>query len=131
MTFSNKSPFFLLQLRVLKGFFDSARRFSNIGILLEVHPDKYGEEMNFREVLEKLFSFGFSPLYVESAGLRRPIQFRENGYTPVYEAGRRGLYTNLPKDFVIEMSTKRHYDMIDYHPGFTARVVRSLFLLKK
>jgi lipopolysaccharide cholinephosphotransferase len=114
-------------LRKAKGILEQMR---DVQILMEVHPSYYNAEHSLRNALEDLFKMGFKTSFMESAGLPMPAKFLELKLKPVRLAGNRGLYSGVAEDIVLDLACREHVDMVNYHPWFTRKIVRSVLLKK-
>lgn len=76
-------------------------------ILLETHAQMYGPDRDFGLVLRQLYSLGFVPKGIVSAGGTRPAPFAERGYHPtetfLADGFERGYYEGVSPEHVIEL----------------------------
>jgi FkbM family methyltransferase len=101
-------------------------------ILLEVHPQFYGENNDFAKILVEYFNIGFEPKYVITTPVSRPRLFVEKGYTPFQEIPTdgviRGIYDNISKEDLIEFACKENIE--DSGPKISKKIVRSFMLTR-
>jgi hypothetical protein len=102
-------------------------------ILLEVHPQFYGENNNFAKILKKYFEIGFEPKYVISTPTARPRLFVEKNYFPMQEIQTdgyvRGIYNNISKEDLVELACKVHEEPIGHK--ISPKIVRSFMIQRK
>lgn len=118
------------EVEVLRGAKNILEEMRDVHILMEVHPSSYNAEHSLHRVLEDLFKMGFKTSFMESAGLPVPSKFLELKLKPILSAGNRGLYKDIAEDIVLDLACHEHIDIVDYHPWFTRKVVRSVLLEK-
>ncbi len=96
-------------------------------ILMEIHPTHYSKNRSMSKLLETLFSNGYSPMLIESAGIPIPKKFSENNMSPILTSETRGLYLNPTKNFVKSVvSTNIHDYITKYY--LTPKIARSLLI---
>jgi FkbM family methyltransferase len=118
------------EVEVLAGGMQFLERARRTKILMEVHPATYNASHSLADQLGRLFAAGYRTTYVESAGLPVPSKFRALGLEPLKVRGHRGLYRNVADDIVLDCACTEHVEAIDYAPGFTQKIVRSLLIEK-
>lgn len=118
------------EVEVLQGFLVYLKEVNNITILMEIHPDTYNEKHSLKKILEKLFNYGFKVKFVESAGLRRPAKFVKNNLKPIKNSRNRALYKNPDNNFILENACEKQFNIINYPPFFTKKIIRSILLMK-
>jgi len=134
-----KTPIFIKmdieghEVEVLKSLTESASTMKPIYILLEVHPNRYSENHSLQKTLEYYFDHGFKTTILETAGLVLPDLFKEKGYKP-FKISKglmsypRGLYKNLPNDFVLKTACHEINNNIPQKPYVTTKIVRSILI---
>ena len=102
-------------------------------ILLEVHPQYYGENNDFARILKEYFKIGFKPKYVISTPVPQPKLFKEKGYEPfqtIHTDGvYRGLYDNISNDDLIEFACKENLE--NTGTKTSKKIVRSFMIQRK
>jgi len=93
-------------------------------LLIETHPDTYSyPDRDFGLRLETLYSIGFKPKIIISAGEAIPEEFSKRGYKPsrIMREGRflRGFFENVARDHVI------------YFVTHVPKLVRYILLIKE
>jgi FkbM family methyltransferase len=79
-----------------------------IGILTELHPERYSDSRSMERLLEKLFTGGYRPTLMESAGQRQPEEFASAGLVPFLVSGTRGLYRDVPTELALPFCARLH-----------------------
>ena len=101
-------------------------------ILLEVHPQFYGEDNDFASILKKYFEIGFKPKYVITTPVSQPRLFREKGYEPFQEIHTdgvvRGIYDNISSEDLIEFACKENIE--DSGRKVSKKIVRSFMIAR-
>jgi FkbM family methyltransferase len=100
-----------------------------ISIILELHPFKYSNKSMYNIFL-KLFENGYKVKFVESAGGEMPEEFKKAGYKPFRRANNRGLYINVKKEFILKHAFKPKFNLVNYRPGFNAKIIRCIMIEK-
>tara|TARA_R100000008_G_scaffold86535_1_gene80043 strand:- start:1107 stop:1967 length:861 start_codon:yes stop_codon:yes gene_type:complete len=99
-------------------------------ILLEVHPQFYGEDNDFAKILREYFKIGFKPKFVISTPVPQPKLFKEKNYFPFQEIPTdgvvRGIYNNIKKEDLIEFSCKENIE--DSGRKTSKKIVRSFMI---
>lgn len=123
------------EVSVLSSSIKFLKSIENVSILVEIHPTNYSPHNSFYETLIKLFSIGFKPEIVESAGTPIPKKFKEHGYLPFEINQGRGLYENISEEFILNYATK---NIQEYLPEFrgendvlTLKQIRSILFTKE
>ena len=93
------------EVEAVEGMLGLLKRASDIKLLIELHPHLYTVSRNFTKIIEKLFTLGFAPRFVISAGEHAPREITQLGYTPSKIVTEfpftRGLYEKIThKDFI-------------------------------
>lgn len=126
------------EVEVLSGGLETLDRTPNCKILMEVHPQFYGEDNNFSVVLEKLIKIGFNFKYVVSAAVPCPDMFKKRGYTPIklFDTGNhiRGIYKDMKAEDAIEFCSKKYNQKYfcknEKRHKVSKKIVRSILLEK-
>lgn len=102
-------------------------------ILLEVHPQFYGEDNDFATILREYFKLGFKPKYVISTPVPQPRLFKEKNYFPFQEIPTdgviRGIYNNIKEEDLIEFACKENLE--DSGRKKSKKIVRSFMITRK
>lgn len=117
------------EAKVLQSSVDTLKKYESVSILMEIHPGKYeGDEMHL--ALQNLFDTGFSASLVETAWVKAPQIIRETYGHPHQSFFNKGLYRDLPNDFVVSIASAPSMNVAILKPFFTKKIVRSLLLEK-
>ncbi|MFH1590554.1 MAG: FkbM family methyltransferase [archaeon] len=96
------------ECEAIDGMINTLKTSPSLKIMMEVHPNTYGPDRNFKTRLQKLDKLGYTAKYVVSAGVPQPARFKEMGYTPDKIAKdstfHRGLYTDITMRDLIELT---------------------------
>ena len=96
---------------------------------MEVHPGAYdGDEMY--AAFQKLFDIGFKVSFLETAWVRAPHKIKGNFGPPYKSFFHKGLYRDLPNNFVAEIASSTFMNVALFEPFFTTKIVRSVLLEK-
>ena len=115
--------------KILKSSVRIFQKYKSISILMEVHPKEYdGDEMY--SALQDLFDIGFKASFVETAWVRAPKIIEEAFGKPFKYFFNRGLYCNLPTEFVARVASTPSMNVALFRPFFTAKIVRSIMIEK-
>jgi len=122
------------ETEVIRGGMESFRRTDFCKILLEVHPQFYNKENNFRNALKCLVDIGFKIKYLISAGVACPDEFKKRGYIPfkVVKAAdfERGIYKDVDLKDAISFATNLYEQVIPKTNKISKKIVRSIMLEK-
>ena len=117
------------ECKILKSSVRIFQKYKSISILMEVHPNEYdGDEMY--SALQDLFDIGFKASLVETAWVRAPKIIEEAFGKPFKYFFNRGLYCNLPTEFVARVASTPSMNVALFRPFFTAKIVRSIMIEK-
>ena len=117
------------EAKVLQSSVEVLKRFKSVSILIEVHPSEYiGDEMY--RALQCLFDTGFKTSYLETAWVRAPQIIKESYGKPVQSFFNKGIYCDLPNEFVARIASAPSMNVARFRPFFTRKIVRSLLIEK-
>ena len=121
------------EVKIFEGGLDYfSQNKGHTNILLEVHPQFYGEDNDFAKVLKEYFKMGFKPKFVISTPVPQPILFKERGYEPFQEVPTdgvvRGIYDNIKEEDLIDFACKENLETSGRK--HSKKIVRS-FMLKR
>ena len=123
------------EVDILSSSIDFFNSQSDVSILFEIHPNSYSKYNSLHSVLFRLFDIGFEPILVESAGIPRPKKFKEYGYEPFEINNNRGLYKNISKDFILNITTKNIQEELERFNGvkkvLSLKQARSILIQKR
>ena len=117
------------EAKILKSSVEIFKKYKSVSILMEVHPHEYdGDEMYF--ALKSLFDIGFKASFVETAWVRAPKIIEESFGSPFKFFFNRGLYRDLPNEFVARIASAPSINVALFKPFFTTKIVRSILIEK-
>ena len=117
------------EAQILKSSVGIFKKYKSVSILIEVHPHEYdGDEMYF--ALQDLFDIGFKASFVETASVRAPRIIKQSFGIPFKSFFNRGLYRNLPTEFVARVASTPSMNVSLFRPFFTKKIVRSIMIEK-
>ena len=123
------------EVDILSSSIDFFNSQSDVSILFEIHPNTYSKYNSLYSVLVRLFDVGFEPIMVESAGIPRPKKFKEFGYEPFEINNNRGLYKNISKNFILDITTKNIQEELERFNGvkkvLSLKQARSILIQKR
>jgi len=126
------------EVEVLSGGLETFKRSPNCKILMEVHPQFYGEENDFSVVLRKIVDMGYTFKYIVSAAVPCPDLFKKKGYIPMreFDTGNhiRGIYKDIKAKDAIKFCSKKHKQKYfcknSKKHKVSKKIVRSILLVK-
>ena len=80
--------------------------------------------------LKSLFDIGFKASFVETAWVRAPKIIEELFGSPFKFFFNRGLYRDLPNEFVARIASAPSINVALFKPFFTTKIVRSILIKK-
>ena len=90
------------EFELLKGFLDTLLSNKIFYLLFELHPNEYNNnDRNIKSIIQLLFANGYYTLFAESALKPVPNIFEKENLKPIAINNNRGLYANVPNDFIL------------------------------
>ena len=116
---------------MLKGAMDFLLTASNITLVLELHPNTYNIERNIKLIFRKLFESGYYAKYVETSAVPQPIEFKKNNFFPFKIIQNRGLYKNIPNEFLLNNAFEKKFQiyspsLFNHNTIFVDKIIRSI-----
>jgi len=97
------------EVSALRGGMGCLDATSRCRILIEVHPQFYGPDNDFKAVISDLLGFGYRFKFVVSAGVPRPGLFKQAGYEafPGAPVSRRAVYAEVSEDHALDWCSRQ------------------------